>query len=128
MAGRTKGAPNKRTMTHKALVAEAVIAAQAAGIGFDSLQPSNARIARMTMLEIMIYAAVQAACAGQWGVAAEFASKAAPYRHAKLSYVESNIHLNTDPNSMTDAQLVAIIASGSSTIDADAPEGEDESC
>lgn len=128
MAGRTKGAPNKRTMTHKALVAEAVIAAQAAGVGVGPEQPSDARIARMTMLEIMIYATIRSARAGRWEEAIEFASKVAPYRHAKLSYVVSDNTFRTDPNDLTDSQLASVITSGSGHDIDGAEEGEDESC
>ncbi len=70
--GRTKGAPNKRTSEAAAL---------AAALASDGASP----------LEVMLACMRRAVEQGDARLACDFASKAAPYMHARLSSIELDL-------------------------------------
>ncbi len=82
-SGRRKGTPNKKT-------AARIAATEAAVLGALGLLTAG-QISAMSALEMMEYAAIQAALAGRWVIAAELAARVAPYRFAKLAPVSPTL-------------------------------------
>ena len=107
MPGRPKGAKNKATMDRDAAIRESIAMAQAAGVDGHE-KPTPEQIAKMSVIEIMLYASVQQAIIGDWVMAADIAAKVAPFRHAKLSQVKTETTVRRGVAELSDDELEAI--------------------
>jgi hypothetical protein len=102
--GRQTGTPNVATVEREERLDDAMLAATAA-IGAEA-------ISQMQPIDVLIFAMRLFASAGSWGKAADIASDAAPYIHHRLATVHtcSQDDFPIDPNTLSDADLVARIA------------------
>jgi hypothetical protein len=101
-AGRPKGSKTIQTKS------KAVLAATAADLTENG--EISADTAKLQPLAVIIRAMLLAVERGQWSQAASLAEKAAPYCHAKLSSVDLNATVKRDPASMSDEELMGLLA------------------
>lgn len=76
-------------------------------------------------LSVMLRAMREALHAGDLDKAHNYAKDAAPYVHPKLASTEVKVEDNRDATDMSDAELAAVIAAGSSEGTAEAESGEE---
>lgn len=105
-AGRPRGSKNKSTLERETVARELVVRQMAAS-NESIVQPPAEDIAKMTPLEIIMFAMVRAGVEGNWELAADLAAKAAPFRHAKLSNVTQETTIRRSVAEMTDDELSA---------------------
>ena len=123
-AGRPKGSRNKATITMETLANEAAVKLAAAGISNEGpLTPS--RIAALNALEVLSFAMVQAAAAGNWREAADIAAKIAPYKFAKMQHVTSETTIRRSVEELSDDELLALVGTAGDEDEGDEAEAAD---
>jgi phosphatidylglycerophosphatase A len=101
-AGRPKGSKTVRTAARSTLE-KAATEAQSSG----EISPETAKMKPLDVLLKAMWLAVQQ---GNWSAAASFAREASPYVHAKLSSVDLNATVKRDPATMSDDELMGLLA------------------
>jgi hypothetical protein len=101
-AGRPKGSRSVRT--------KAVVAMENAAAAATATAEIDPQITKMQPVDVLLRAMWIAVSQGNWSQAASFAREAAPYLHSKLSSVDLNAKVSRDPASLTDAELVGLLA------------------
>ncbi|TLU70581.1 hypothetical protein [Lichenicoccus roseus] len=96
-SGRQKGTPNKKTQAQ----ALALVQASAA----DGVKISDAVLARLDPVSVMLHCMRAALKVGNTSVALQSAQAAAPYVHAKLANVSIETRLQTSLLDFNDQQL-----------------------